>query len=63
MGKRFNGEEIINALKVIKEVCENNFSNDKCKTCPFEVDDVCGVTDLSPCNWKVSEYKKFQALE
>lgn len=62
MSNQVNGELIINALKVIKEVCEDNISN-RCKTCPFEVDGCCGVTDLEPHNWKVSEYKKFQALE
>lgn len=55
-----NGEDIINALNVIKKVCKDNCGN--CKLCPMEVMGSCAVQDLEPCNWKVLEYTKFQAL-
>lgn len=58
--KKIDGEKIIEALHVIKEVCE---CYDGCDRCPLEVKGVCGVIDLQPQNWKISEYRKFQALE
>ena len=62
---RINGETIIEALKVIQKVCNDNISEDngECKYCPFEVNGVCAIRDLNPCNWKVSDFVKFQALE
>ena len=56
-----DGEKIIEALNVIKSVCENNSEN--CSKCPFDIAGTCGVTDLQPCNWKIGKYNKFQALE
>ena len=62
---RINGETIIESLKVIQKVCSDNFSeeNGNCSRCPFEIDGVCGIIDLFPMSWKISEYKKFKALE
>lgn len=64
-GIEVNGESIITSLKIIKQVCEDNY--EQCGRCPFAVDTsehefVCGITDLEPNNWKILEYKKFQAL-
>ena len=59
--KNLYGEKIIESLHVIKTVCEDNIDN--CVMCPFNVNNVCGIVDLQPHNWKISEYKKFQALE
>lgn len=58
--ERIDGEKIIESLHVIKKVCEEH---EGCEKCPFEVQGICGITDLEPQNWKISEYKKFQALE
>ena len=38
-----------------------------CTKCPFNIEsesgyNVCGVIDSEPDNWKILEYKKFQAL-
>lgn len=64
-GIEVNGESIITALKIIKQVCDDN--DGKCGICPFGVDVsddewVCGITDTEPDNWNILEYKKFQAL-
>ena len=58
--ERIDSEKIIESLHVIKKVCEDH---EGCKKCPFEVQGICGINDLPPHNWKISEYKKFQALE
>lgn len=59
-----NEESIITALKIIKQVCEDNRSDHT--KCPFSVGGdkkfSCGITDLEPDNWNILEYKKFQAL-
>lgn len=65
-GVEVNGKSIITSLKIIKQVCEDNGSD--CVSCPFSIDvsdkpSVCGIGDIDPCNWKILEYKKFQALE
>ena len=60
--RKIDNKQILYSLGVIKEVCKENTSNDGCKTCPFEVEGVCGITDLNPCNWKILDYTKFQAL-
>jgi len=61
-GIEINDKSIITALKIIKQVCEDNCNNNgNCKnSCPFRTGSVCGITDLEPNNWSV--YEKFQAL-
>ena len=66
--ERIDGEKIIESLHVIQKVCNDNLETDRCGNCvsmkcPFEVYGACAVTNLRPDNWKISEYKKFQALE
>lgn len=61
-----NGKSIVTSLKIIQQVCRDN-TNSGCKNCPMNVEVsencyTCGVTDLEPQNWKILEYKKFQAL-
>jgi len=68
-GVEVNGKSIITALKIIKQVCEDNRETNG-SHCPFNTcndyndgcEGNCGITDLEPDNWKVLEYKKFQAL-
>ena len=65
-GIEVNGESIITSLKIIKQVCEDNLNSD-CKNCPMYIEvspdySTCGVIDIQPHNWKILEYKKFQAL-
>ncbi len=64
-GVEVNDKSIITALKIIKQVCEDNVK-DNCASCPMFIDSgcysSCGVTDSQPRNWKVLEYEKFQAL-
>lgn len=58
-----NNKKIIDSLQTIKDVCDENYSdNGKCENCPFEVEGVCGITDLYPMNWRILEYKEFRAL-
>lgn len=67
-GLEVNGENIITALKIIKQVCEDNQQNTRGSNCPFNIDSdcthecTCGITDLEPDNWKILEYTRFQAL-
>lgn len=62
-----NGENIITSLKIIKRVCEDNMKTGG-TNCPFNINNdcisecTCGITDIEPDNWKILEYKKFQAL-
>ena len=48
-------EEILNALKVIQDVCS---SNEHCATCPFcstrNPCNTCSITNESPNNWRIS---------
>ncbi len=68
-GVEVNGKSIITALKIIKQVCEDNIET-KGSNCPFNTyndynvvcEGSCGITDLEPNNWQILEYKKFQAL-
>ena len=52
-----NKREIIDALQTIQKVCEEFVdTSGGCKKCPFYVPQVheCGVTDVSPCNWGIT---------
>lgn len=48
-------EEILNALKVIQDVCK---SHEKCATCPFYKTknrcNICSITNESPNKWRIS---------
>lgn len=48
-------EEILNALKVIQDVCN---SHEKCTTCPLCITknrcNMCSITNESPNNWRIS---------
>lgn len=61
-GVKVDAKSIITSLKIIKTVCEDNGTGYNCGECPFCVNDVCAIIDLEPCNWKISEYSKWQAL-
>lgn len=64
-GVEVNGKSIITSLKIIKQVCEDNvIGKGHCGSCPFFVDqsDCCGIESMTPDNWNVLEYTKFQAL-
>lgn len=62
-GVPVNPERIIDALKIIKQVCMDNLDSYDCKnTCPFVIEGVCGITDETPCDWNILEPQKFQAL-
>ena len=46
-------EEILYALSVIKETCEEH---DNCKeTCPFERGELCLITHNYPGNWRIND--------
>lgn len=51
-----SNEEIINALKTIKEICTKNI----CSECPFlNIDtDICTFSKIDPCNWIINEEKQ-----
>ncbi len=64
-GVEINGKSIITSLKIIKHICEDNLNRKgNCDNCPFFVDqsDCCGIVNMTPDNWKILEYTKFQAL-
>lgn len=48
-------EEILNALKVIRDICN---SHKECATCPFYKTEnrrnVCSIRDETPNNWRIS---------
>lgn len=49
--------EILEALNVIKRVCDECF--DDCTLCPFyDASGECGIQNLAPCNWKINEESK-----
>lgn len=51
-------EEILDALKVIMETCEEF---DKCKRCPLYSTDseMCGIQNMDPENWELSTGETF----
>jgi hypothetical protein len=53
--KEINTESIVTSLQIIKTVCEDNVTD--CEKCPLydEVKGECGMTNLSPCNWKIND--------
>lgn len=47
-------DELLKALQLIKETCENN---DNCASCPlYSCDNLeCGVTSKTPATWKIEK--------
>ena len=56
-------EEIINALKVIKDTCEEQQEFDPCKRCPLSKNGACILQEQPPQEWKIRtsppEWKAF----
>lgn len=52
-------EEIINALKVIQDVCK---SNNDCRKCCFCDGSHCKVIKNQPCNWIIDNKERWYAL-
>ena len=53
-------KELIEALHVIQDECKSHCDksgNFYCKECPMWSDDsnVCGITDMTPDNWKIND--------
>lgn len=47
-------EELINALRTIKEECKKHQDDDSCCDCPMGTyDGGCCVTDCTPDNWSI----------
>lgn len=44
-----NISEVINALKIIREVCENH---EHCIDCPFYYPDICNIKHTDPEKWE-----------
>lgn len=53
-------EKIINALKLIKSVCEDH----KCENCPFLIyENECGITYNEPDDWSINDYNEWRAFK
>ena len=68
MTRRTN-EEIVNALKVIRDVCEYVTSNgdESCDNCPLTIDSSlgngsCGIVGVFPSEWKINEVIDWKAF-
>lgn len=48
-------EEIINALKVIKDTCSERHDVYACYDCPLSQNNTCVLQDQSPEEWKAFE--------
>lgn len=62
-------DEIINALKVIKDVCSSVHDTDDpdCGTCPLRLDlsldkGICGILGEYPVDWDIKEPKEWTAF-
>ena len=53
-------KKLIEAAKVLKEHCENNFREKECD-CPFNFGDdgICSIGDLCPNAWEVPKIKRW----
>lgn len=57
-GVTVDAKSIVTSLKIISQVCEDNFKdNGECaKTCPLGYgDSTCCVNNLVPGNWKIND--------
>ena len=56
-------EEIVNALKVIKETCSEQQEFDPCKRCPLSKEGICVIQEQPPQEWEIRpnipEWKAF----
>lgn len=53
-------EEILNALQVIKDTCQDG----DCLLCPFsDGDGHCIVTEQAPCAWNIKSDEPWRAFE
>jgi len=50
----YTHEQIIDVLKTIKEICQEN----TCKSCPFGVGSLCVLRSGNPLSWKLNETEK-----
>lgn len=59
---KYSEKEVINALKVIKEVCENT---EMCRFCPLRNGyDSCSLRSEIPSKWKLNEPREpFRAFK
>lgn len=49
----YTQEEILHALKVIKDTCEEMPEFDPCKHCPLSKNGNCVLQEQSPEEWKI----------
>lgn len=45
-------KEIINALKLIQNICQRSVG---CDNCPFSKNETCVLQDQAPIDWKITE--------
>lgn len=56
----YSEKEVIEALKVIKDICRH----EGCNTCPLSRGDVCVIQNVSPSSWEIADVdKKFNAFK
>ena len=46
-------EEIVNALKVIKETCSEQQEFEPCKRCPLSKERICAIQEQPPQEWEI----------
>ena len=56
---RYDEQVIIDALRVIQDVCKESEGN--CEYCPFWIDE-CGISANEPMQWKIQQAYQFRAL-
>jgi len=58
---KYNEEEIIKALKMIKDIC---YRQEDCKNCPFYSEDYsdCNFNIYEPLNWSFKESETWRAF-
>lgn len=59
MDNNLNISEIINALKIIKDVCMNH---PHCIDCPFYYPDICNIIHTDPEKWELSSSYVWRAF-
>lgn len=61
---KYSKEEILNALRIIRDICDENGGANCDITCPFSGDeDICKISEWSPNGWVINEpEKKWRAL-
>lgn len=52
---KYTKEEILNALQIIKDTCEES----KCCSCPFgNIHEMCVIQDAPPSHWSFADEEK-----